>query len=154
MIGKKQDDDILITLNERVTRHVEMFKVASKDSMALHWALSRYIIKKGLHIKSITSDNGTEFNLLGWTGKAHNFKIYKCHPYASWQRGSNENINKIVRRFIPKGKPIRFISQHSIDVIQNRINNMPREMFDYRSANDLYNIQDYIAKIESNLYRF
>lgn len=154
VIGKKEDDSILITLNERQTRHVEMFKVSSKNSASLHWALNKYITNKGLHIKSITSDNGTEFSLLGWTAKAHNFIVYKCDPYASWQRGSNENINKIVRRFIPKGQPIKFISQHKIDHIQNEINNMPREMFGYKSANDLYNVHDYIAKIESNLYRY
>lgn len=153
VIGRKQNDSILITLVERQTRRLEMFKVASKDSMTVHWALNKYIAKKGLFIKSITSDNGTEFAHLGWTGKANNFKIFKCDPYASWQRGSNENINKMVRRFIPKGQPITFISQVKINQVQKWINEMPREMFNYKSANDLYNIRDYIAKIESNLYR-
>jgi IS30 family transposase len=59
----------------------------------------------------------------------------------------------MIRRFIPKGQPITFISQVKINQVQKWINEMPREMFNYKSANDLYNIRDYIAKIESNLYR-
>jgi IS30 family transposase len=53
-------------------------------------------------------------------------KVYFAHPYSSWERGTNENINKMIRRFIPKGVDILDYSNKDIERIQNWINNYPR----------------------------
>uniref|UniRef100_UPI00396A3416 IS30 family transposase n=1 Tax=Thermoclostridium stercorarium TaxID=1510 RepID=UPI00396A3416 len=56
------------------------------------------------------------------------------HPYSSWERGTNENINKLIRRFIPKGTDISKVSKAKIKSIERWINEYPRRMFGYRSA--------------------
>lgn len=64
-------------------------------------------------------------------------KIYYAHPYSSWERGTNENSNKLIRRFIPKGMDIAKISNEEIRYIENWINNYPRKILGYKSANDM-----------------
>ena len=90
--------------------------------------------------KSITFDNGAEFN--NYEGieksclrKAKRTNVYYAHPYCSGERGSNENNNRMIRRWIPKGTIIDDISQEFIKEIEEWINNYPRAMFDYKSTN-------------------
>ena len=64
-------------------------------------------------------------------------KIYYAHPYSSWERGTNENSNKLIRRFIPKGIDISKVSKKKIKYIEEWMNNYPRRIFGYKSANDL-----------------
>lgn len=64
-------------------------------------------------------------------------KIYYCHPYSSWERGSNENANRLIRRFIPKGADIGRFTHKMIKFIENWINNYPRRIFDYKSSSGM-----------------
>ena len=64
-------------------------------------------------------------------------KIYYCHPYSYWERGSNENANKLIRRFIPKGSDIGKFTNKMIKFIQDWINNYPRRIFNYKSSNGM-----------------
>ncbi len=90
--------------------------------------------------KTITVDNGSEFlnhrkmerSLRSKTKKRT--KIYYCHPYSSWERGTNEQTNGMIRRFIPKGTPISPIPKEDILGIQKRINNYPRRIFGSKTA--------------------
>ena len=63
-------------------------------------------------------------------------QIYYCHPYSSWERGTNEQTNGMIRRFIPKGSIITTILKKEIKEIQDWINNYPRRIFDGKSANE------------------
>ena len=65
--------------------------------------------------------------------------IYFAHPYSSWERGTNENQNRMIRRFIPKGSDISKVSNKTIKEIETWINNYPRRILGYRSSNDLVN---------------
>ena len=93
--------------------------------------------------KTITVDNGSEFldyKSLERSIKNTNqkrVKVYYAHPYSSWERGSNENANKLIRRFIPKGKDIGKISYRKIRYIEQWINNYPRKIFGYKSSSDI-----------------
>ncbi|MDW7730794.1 MAG: IS30 family transposase, partial [Bacillota bacterium] len=60
-----------------------------------------------------------------------------AHPYSSWERGTNENINKLIRRFIPKGSSIDDYTDEDIQRIEHWINNYPRRIFGYRSSNEM-----------------
>ena len=62
-----------------------------------------------------------------------------AHPYSSWERGSNENANKLIRHFIAKGKNIDKYNDMEIKKIEDWINNYPRKIFGYRTANQMYN---------------
>ena len=108
--------------------------------------------------KSFTCDNGVEFsNTNGMefspSGKKRT-TVYYCHPYCSSERGSNENQNAFIRRFIPKGTPISKYSLNDIKQIQDFINYYPRGIFDYRSSAALFEDELKILGIEKNLIFF
>ncbi|MDD2958426.1 MAG: IS30 family transposase, partial [Lachnospiraceae bacterium] len=90
--------------------------------------------------KSITMDNGCEFSDQTGIEKSYCNKelkrtmVYYCHPYCSSERGSNENQNKFVRRFIPKGDSICLYSDKEIREMQDFMNNYPRDLFGGLSA--------------------
>jgi transposase, IS30 family len=93
--------------------------------------------------KTITVDNGSEFldsERLESSIKdpsQKRFKLYYAHPYSAWERGSNENANKLIRRFIPKGASISKLRNKDIHRIENWMNNYPRRILGYQCANDL-----------------
>ncbi|MFT7538778.1 MAG: IS30 family transposase [Lysobacterales bacterium] len=99
--------------------------------------------KLKLKFKSITFDNGVKF--LNWkslelsklNSKSKRTTIYFVQAYSSWERGSNENKNKMIRRFIPKGTDIHTRSDKEINEIQNWMNNYPRKKLGYKSANQM-----------------
>ena len=64
--------------------------------------------------------------------------IYYCHPYSAWERGTNENINKMIRRFIPKGKDIGNYTTEEIQAIEDFINSTPRKVLEGYPSNTLY----------------
>ena len=84
-------------------------------------------------IKSISTDNGSEFFAWKEIQKILNTTVYFCHPYASFEKGTNENHNGIIRYFIPKGKLIENYSNKDIEDIANWMNNYPRKIFGYKT---------------------
>ena len=94
--------------------------------------------------KTITVDNGSEFADCAGMERSCIYpgmkrtKVYYCHPYSSYERGSNENGNRMIRRKIPKGESINKYSSEYIQEVQDWVNEYPRRMFGYRSSNDLY----------------
>lgn len=144
----------LLVLTERKTRKEIIFLLKEHTAAAVVKALDKLERKMGAKFreifKTITVDNGSEF--ADWEGmerskrtKKKRTKIYYCHPYSSWERGSNENQNKLVRRHIPKGVNFDDKTQGDIDNIAEWINNYPRRLFEYQSAEKLYN--DELKKI-------
>ena len=93
--------------------------------------------------KSVTFDNGVEF--LGWkaleisllTPKERRTMIYFAHSYSSWERGTNENQNRMIRRFVPKGVDIADFSDADIQEIEDWMNNYPRKILGYKTANQV-----------------
>lgn len=92
--------------------------------------------------KSITVDNGAEFSdAKGMEKSIFNGKrtdIYYCHPYSSWERGSNERMNREIRRLIPKGSNIASYTPAQIKEVQDWVNNYPREIFGYATSEELF----------------
>ena len=85
-------------------------------------------------VKSITVDNGLEFKALGLTAKKLKVKLYKCDPYCSFQRGTNERMNGLVRRFLPKGISLKNVTQQELERIAFEINFMPKKIFDFKTS--------------------
>lgn len=137
---------VLLVLSERKTREEIIFKMPDKTQESVKNridALERKYGKKFIEkFKTITVDNGSEF--LDFKGIEASVKspikkrvmVYYAHPYSSWERGTNENSNKLIRRFIPKGTDIGNISKKKIKYIENWMNNYPRKILGYKSAND------------------
>ena len=144
VIGKQGTKAVLFTLTERMTRQEIILKLPNKKTETIAKGLDKIERKYGAKFyetfKCITFDNGVEF--MGYEGlekscrrKGKRTKIYYAHPYCSGERGTNENNNRLIRRFIPKGTDITNIKESYIKEIENWINNYPRAMFDYQSSN-------------------
>jgi IS30 family transposase len=89
--------------------------------------------------KSITYDNGSENILHVEINKILNTKSYFCRPYHSWEKGSVENTNGIIRRFFPKGTNFDNISTDDITAIENWLNNRPRKCLNYLTPQEVFN---------------
>jgi transposase, IS30 family len=137
----------LFTLTERKTREEIIVKIYACTQEAIKRAIDDLEKKYGyafrIKFKSITFDNGVEF--LGWRSLEVSVQglverrttIYFAHPYSSWERGTNENQNRMIRRFIPKGTNIANVSEEEIQWIQDWINNYPRKLLGYKTANQM-----------------
>ncbi len=88
--------------------------------------------------KTITSDNGSEFAELAKLEDNTKTKVYFAHPYSSWERGSNERHNGLLRRFIPKGKRIGKYTSDDILLTADWCNLLPRKILGYKSPDDLF----------------
>jgi Transposase and inactivated derivatives, IS30 family len=144
VIGKKGTKAVLFTLTERKTREEIIFKVANKENINICRSLDKLERKLGKSFyrkfKSITFDNGAEFQSYeaiekSCLRKTKRTSIYYAHPYCSGERGSNENNNRMIRRWIPKGTIISNLTNKFIKFIEDWLNNYPRAMFDYKSSN-------------------
>ena len=144
VVGKQGSKTVLFTLTERKTRQEIIMKLPNKKTETISKALDKierqYGSKFYKTFKTITFDNGVEF--MGYKGlekscriKKKRTEIYYAHPYCSGERGTNENNNRLIRRWIPKGIDIGNIKVSFIKEIENWINNYPRAMFDYKSSN-------------------
>lgn len=139
----------LLTLTERKTRKEFIIKVKNRKAETIVHALDRLEKKMGAKkfraiFKSITVDNGTEFaDTEGMEGsyinkKTQRTKLYYCHPYSSFERGTNENQNGMARRKHPKGTDFSKVTTRQIAETEAWMNDYPRPMFGYRSSNELF----------------
>ena len=141
--GKAGTKAVLLVLSERKVREELIFKLSSKTQSEVQKRINGLERKYGSRFrekfKTITCDNGCElldFESLEKSSrnKGKRTKIYYAHPYSAWERGTNENINKMIRRFIPKGSNIADYSEKEIKRIQHWINNYPRRILGGLSA--------------------
>lgn len=134
ILGKRNEYSSIISIVDRCSRRVWLIKAEYKNEYYINKIIYEYILKNDIKVRSITVDNGIEFNALGITAKKLGVKLYKCDPYCSFQRGTNERTNALVRRWIPKGSSMKFIPQIYLDDICFEINSMPRKIFDFKSS--------------------
>lgn len=145
----------LLVLTERKTRE-EIIEKLPRHTMeevvhALDRIERRYTEKVFRDVfKTITVDNGAEFSdYHGLKRSRRNARdrteVYYCHPYSSSERGSNENQNRHIRRWVPKGKNFDDITNKEVKSIEYWLNNYPRPMFGYRSSEELF--QEELAKL-------
>lgn len=147
VIGQKTSEKVIISFIERKTRKVILELAKDHSSIEVVRALNRVEKEYGSKFfsvfKSITVDNGSEFSNVEAMEKAlyrvgKRTKIYYCHPYCSYERGSNENCHRFIRRFLPKGTSFKELTRSKLKEIQDFINDYLRPMFDGKSSNDMY----------------
>lgn len=127
-----------ITLVDRVTRFVYLMYVEKLTSESVNKQLLNLFKKVGKrNFKSITSDNGSEFSKLAML-ESKNFSVYFAHPYSSFERGTNENMNGQLREFLPKGKSINGLKKE-FKKIEECLNNRPRKILDFKTSSELHN---------------
>lgn len=139
IIGKKSNGyKNIITLNERKTRMLFTSFVWTKLPWKVSSAIWKLIKNNELPVKSITIDNGVEFEKIALVGKWAKCIIYKCESFASFQRGSNENLNGLIRRYWKKGTDFNDYDDNHLQEITKKINDMPRAIFKFKSSSQMY----------------
>lgn len=147
VIGRKKDKETLLVLTERLTRYEIIIGMPDRTAASVVRALDaleKEYGKKFMAIfQSITVDNGVEFSDCAGIERSHTgagtrTKVYYCHAYSSWERGSNENANKLIRRHIPKGADLRRVKRATIKQIETWINNYPREILGFQTSEMLF----------------
>lgn len=137
--SSRDDLHCLLVLTERMTREEIVIRIKDRTASSTIKALDSLERKIGSvafrkKFKTITCDNGVEFS--SWQlierscrSSRKRTQVYFCHPYSSWERGSNENMNRMIRRWIPKGDDIGLWSPREIQFIEDWINTYPRPLF-------------------------
>ncbi len=130
IIGKNHKK-AMITLVERKHGYTVIEKVESKKSELVAEKICKALSKYKNQVKSITFDNGLEFAAHEMISKTLKCKIFFADPYSSYQRGTNENTNGLIRQYFPKGSDFDKYSGNDINRVMNSLNCRPRKRFDY-----------------------
>lgn len=144
--GKKKTKATLFVLSERLTRKEIIIKMPDQTAKSVVKALNKIERSYGENFKdvfkSITFDNGSEFaDCEGIENSVYGgkrTKAYFCHPYSAYERGTNENINKMIRRFFPKGINFNRITNDCIKWVENWINSYPRKILNFQTADMIF----------------
>lgn len=146
VVGKKGTSAALLTITDRMTRQEMAIKIPNKKAesvRAVFDRLERRLGKKKFRemFRSITTDNGSEFleneKLTKSVFSGSRFVVYYCHSYCAWEKGTNENHNRLLRRFFPKGTDFTKISQKKIQEAVDFLNNYPRKILEWKTPNEV-----------------
>ena len=139
IIGKGQKSAIG-TIVERKSRYTIIVKLNSKKSLEVAERFSQKLNQlNNILKKSMTYDNGIEMAKHQMITQKTGMKIYFAHPYSSWERGTNENTNGLIRRYLPKGTEFNKIDQKTLLEIQEKLNNRPRKIIGYKTPKEIIN---------------
>jgi len=127
-------NSFILTLVERHSRYVMLAKIKNKSSESVVSALIKQAKKLPDELyKSLTLDRGTEFAAhRRFTMETH-IDVYFCDPSSPWQRGTNENTNRLLRQYFPKGIDISVHSQMKLNAVARQLNERPRKTLDYET---------------------
>ena len=101
-------------------------------------AMARLLKPMAHCVKTITTDNGGEFALHEWLDAQLGCTSCFCRPYASCERGSNENTNGLIRQYLPKKRDLSTVTQDEVDMIMDRLNNRPRKRLEFKTPNQVF----------------
>ncbi len=149
VVGKQRTKDTLLTFTERLTRYEIIFRIPNRKSLTVVSCLDSLERKYGKRFKqifkSVTVDNGAEFSdFMGLEKSIYGGKrlsLFYCHPYCSSERGSNERLNREVRRHFPKGTSFSNVTNKKVQFVADWINNYPREIFGYETSAERFNLE-------------
>jgi IS30 family transposase len=137
MIGKRHKQAI-VTLVERKSGYTVLAKVRNKTAELVSSAIIRRLEPISLRVQTLTYDNGKEFADHAVIDQALGSKAYFADPYSSWQRGSNENLNGLIRQYIPKSRPLSTVSDAELVKIEERLNTRPRKRLGFKTPHDVF----------------
>ena len=130
----RQSSSILVVLRERVTQVTRILKLPNKTAIETKKAIIRILQEYPPELRlSITFDNGTENALHEEIASKLKLQTYFCQPYHSWEKGSIENTNGLIRRYLPKKTDFSLISDKEIQMIEQALNNRPRKSLNFRT---------------------
>jgi transposase, IS30 family len=139
MIGVGQKSAIG-TIVDRKTRFLIIVKIENRKSKTVTQEFALQLKKQPKYLrKTMTYDNGLEMANHKWLTQNTGMKIYFAHPYSSWERGTNENTNGLIRRFLPKGTDFNKVTMEQLKTIENNLNNRPRKVLGFKTPNEIRN---------------
>ena len=140
VIGSADSSEVLLTLDERMTRKRHIVKLPAKTAKAVEEGLKQLRKEYGKTwpdvFHTITCDNGSEFASL--PELFTDTKIYYAHPYSAWERGTNEKQNSLIRRFYALSQSFTSVSEETISLVEDWINNLPRKFLHYLSPDEVF----------------
>jgi IS30 family transposase len=137
LIVGKQGTGAIVSTVDRKSRITRLGKVETKSSPEVTSKLGEMLEPERDQVKSITFDRGKEF--AGHQDLAEYLEIqtFFANAYSSWERGTNENTNGLVRQYLPKGTSFEDVSEQDVKWIEDRLNNRPRKILDFKSPNEV-----------------
>lgn len=133
--GQKQ---ALVTLNERTSRYTLIAHVAKKTAQAVSDAMISLLAPFAACVHTLTTDNGKEFAQHERIAKQLGADFFFAHPYASWERGANENMNGLIRQFFPKKMAFESITLGDIELAMHRLNHRPRKCLGFKTPHEVF----------------
>lgn len=137
IIGKGRQGAI-VTVVDRKSMYTKISLPVTKKSHIVASEMVRLLAPFKKNVHTITTDNGLEFAKHQTISKKLKCDYYFCHPYSSWERGLNENINGLIRQYIPKGSSFEHLTQKEIRRIENRLNHRPRKSLGWRTPYEVF----------------
>jgi len=137
IIGKGHKQAI-VSLTDRTARLALFAKVEKKTAEQVSATIIRLLSPYADNVLTLTSDNGKEFTQHGEISKALGAEFYFAHPYSSWERGTNENMNGLIRQYFPKDCDFRTVTDRDIQLAMEKLNNRPRKCLGYRTPNEVF----------------
>ena len=135
----KDGHGTIVTLTERSTNMLFMGKLnKGKNAKELARAVIHLLAPFKGCVKSITTDNGTEFACHEMIAKSIGTKVYFANPYSSWQKGVIENINGLIRQYITKSTSFSNVSNQQINKSKYKINTRPREKLNFSTPRECF----------------
>lgn len=150
VLGKKtKNEPVIITMVQRKTRYCLTKKVWGKGAALVQKGVLDLMKKQGLEqFKSLTTDNGSEFSSLSLIESiAEDVQVFFTHAYASWEKGTNERHNRMLREFIPKGVTLRPLSYSYLLEVTDTINHRPRKIMGYTTPAE--RLQEELADLQA-----
>ena len=128
----------IVTLVERKSGFTLIGKLRDKSTKSLNARVKLLLDRYPSDFKTITADNGTEFHQYKELEEYSGTTFYFANPHHSWERGTNENTNGLIRQYLPKTKSMFHLTQHDCNVIANKLNNRPRKRHDFKTPTEIF----------------
>jgi len=137
MIGKRCKQAI-VTLTERKSRFTLLGKVARRTAQAVQNQIHKLLLPVADKVHTLTSDHGKEFAYHEQIAEMLHLKFYFAHPYAAWERGTNENTNGLLRQYFPKKHDFQSVSNKEIEQAMLRLNFRPRKSLRFKTPFEVF----------------
>jgi IS30 family transposase len=137
LVGKGHRQAI-VTLVERKSRFVLLRKVDQRTADQVSNAMIDLLQPVSDHLHTITADNGKEFAEHEKIARELKADFFFAHPYAAWERGSNENMNGLIRQYIPEKRNFASVEETEVELVMDRLNKRPRKCLDFVSPFEVF----------------
>ncbi len=134
----KGDKHCIVTIVERKTGYLVVGKLPCRTTEELNKRVIQLIGRHAGRFKTITADNGTEFHGYKTIEEVTGVNFYFATPHHSWERGTNENTNGLIRQYLPKGESMAHLSQYDCNAIARKLNRRPRKRLEYKTPEECF----------------